>query len=282
MGTSDPQPPLGEVRTCSRTGLRLRRAESQQIWRIAKISYGALNPPLRDMASSRSDWGRYDTPGGRTIYGASPAEASYAESLASQKVDRLLIATSMDELFDLDEQTSSDEWLIDVVRSEWATAHHMSPGTIAQGWREARLIHKMTLPLTGWFVEVEAAESISSITRGLRPVLVTAGVLSNETGREDMRLTTGELKGRNRSLTTEIAGWVRAQELDDGSRPHGIVYESKHSSGWACWAIWLRALDDGKEALAEPTKACDGQPISSPEHNDPLRRVASLFDLRVF
>ena len=62
------------------SGLRLVASPSSVVYRVAKSSYGPLNPPVRD-DSKRRAWNRWDTPG-RTIYASDSATTAYIESLA--------------------------------------------------------------------------------------------------------------------------------------------------------------------------------------------------------
>ncbi|WP_330359290.1 hypothetical protein [Mycobacteroides abscessus] len=159
---------------------------------------------------------------------------------------------------------------MDEVEKEWREAGHMRPGDIPAGWRRERLMHELSLPSSGWFIGIDYPESIAAVTDNLGPALSMAGITS---------LTTAHLHGENRDLTTSIATWVWDQILFDGSLPHGIVYSSKHGAGWRCWAIWLRAMDDGKPVTSEPTSANTGLEIRGPSHNKPFRRVCDLFNL---
>ncbi len=141
---------------------------------------------------------------------------------------------------------------------------------MALRWRDDRRIHRLTLPGSGWFVDVEAAETISAITRRWPGVLAAAGV---------QQLTTSHLHGEQRQLTTALAEKLRGAVLWDGSLPHGIVYSSKHDASWRCWAVWLRAFDDGKPLSNEPTRADTGVVIEAPMNNPPLRRICELFGI---
>lgn len=129
----------------------------------------------------------------------------------------------------------------------------------------------MVLPQSGWFVDIESAETISAITKQWPDILNVAGVTE---------LTTAHLHGENRRLTTTIAEKIHGSMLWDGSSAHGIVYSSKHDAQWRCWAIWLRAIDDGKTLKSETTHADDGHAIEKPNQNPALRRVAELFGFR--
>jgi hypothetical protein len=93
------------------------------------------------------------------------------------------------------------------------------------------------------------------------------------------RLTQAHLLGEDRHLTTEISSWVWNQMLDDGRYPHGITFPSKHGSDYLCYAIYLRAIGDGKPLSSEPTKTDDGSPIDPPHMNKPLHRVAATFEM---
>ncbi|EUA11415.1 RES domain protein [Mycobacterium kansasii 732] len=120
-------------------------------------------------------------------------------------------------------------------------------------------------------MDVEAAETISAITKQWPDLLLGAGVTE---------LTTAHLHGEKRSFTTAVAEKIHGSILSDGSYAHGIVYSSKHDVLWRCWAIWLRAVDDGKTLWSEPTHADDGHAIEEPHQNAALQRVADLFGFR--
>lgn len=260
-------------RVCARTGLVLRPAARQQIWRVAKSSYGALNPLPRDPHDDRAEWGRYDVAGHRTAYGASPREATYGEALASQRLKfKGDDDPSWGHLFD-DPPPRGVDSLLDAIKQEWEREGYMPPGTVSGGWRHDRLVYELRLPHSGWFIDIERVESIAAISRALRANLAAFDL---------EHLSVGHLRSERRALTTTIAGWLRDQVLDDGSLPHGVQFASKHDSTWTCWAIWLRALDDGKPVTAEPTKADSGTEIKGCDQNHELHRIVQLFDLKCF
>ncbi|BCJ83973.1 MULTISPECIES: hypothetical protein [unclassified Mycolicibacterium] len=128
----------------------------------------------------------------------------------------------------------------------------------------------ITLPPSGWFVDIEAAESISVLMRDYGDLLTACGV---------DQLTTEHLHGTDRLLTTSIAEAVHQITLSDGSLPHGIHFTSKHDRAWECWSVWLRMVDDGKHLSSEPTSAHPGDHIEPPALNKPLRQVCDLFRL---
>lgn len=264
---------------CASTGLLLEPSTSRQIWRIAKTSYGPLNPMRRpSCAETCRDWSRYDAAGHMTVYGAAPVEAAYGESIAFSRPSLSLLDTRLRELFD-DKERYDLTTVIEQIKREWAepagrpSVGHVGPGKLAASWRQERLLYRLTLPATGWFINLETAESISAVVRGMQAQLAALGVSS---------LTTATLRSERRAVTTAIAGWLWTQVLDDGSLPHGIRYGSKLDSAWSCWAIWPRKLDDEAEDDSELTTADEGAEIQQPSHNLPLATVADLFGLRVF
>lgn len=271
MGSASASDALRVHRVCTSTGLALVGTTPQQtIWRIAKTSYGPLNPPHRAGTGSRLDWGRYDVPGHRTVYGAAPPQAAYAESIAFARPAFDAGTVLMRDLFD-DVDPLDNTPLFEVIDRQWADRDHQPPGLLAAGWRQERLIYELRLPETGWFVDIEAAVSVAAVAGGLGKELARLGLRT---------LTVADLRGPDRTVTTTIAKWVRAQTLDDGSLPHGVQFGSKHGSDWHCWAVWLRAVDDGKTLSEEPTQSDDGHEIQRRELNPPLAEVADLFQIR--
>ncbi|WP_199253850.1 RES domain-containing protein [Mycolicibacterium mengxianglii] len=257
--------PTGDQIICPDTGFALVPATGQTVFRIAKTSYGAMNPPQRDNSVDRSKWSRWDVPNGSTVYGATDESCSYAEALAAL---RPAIDIQISDLFD--DEENSDLTLEQVVAEEWAERSHMKPGSIPAGWRSERNMHQLILPTYGYFVDIAAAESISALFKNHGDVLAAAGV---------EHLTTSHVTSEQRALTTSIARIVHRGVLFDGSLPHGIYYMSKHDRAWECWAVWLRAVDDGKDVGSEPTKADAGTVIKKPHLNRPLKRVCDLFSL---
>jgi hypothetical protein len=71
--TGPPQNMASVERTiCEQTGFSLVPAFSQSASRIAKSSFGPMNPSQRLTSGDRSAWGRWDVAGHRTIYAGSP------------------------------------------------------------------------------------------------------------------------------------------------------------------------------------------------------------------
>lgn len=255
---------------CGRTGLALVPSDGLMGFRIAKPSYGPLNPPLRLLAVDRLKWNRYDVVDGRTIYAASSLEGAYGESLASF---RPALDIPLSDLFD--DVGPGGGTLAAAVAADWANL--IGPGRLPASWRKERCQFELTLPADGWMVDVEHAESISSVTKGCGPQLAQQGLKS---------FNVADLRGPSRQVTTTVATWVRSQVLEDGSRPHGIQYGSKLGSNWLCWAVWLRVVDDGsdpaQDVLREPTKADSGSEIKPPGQNATLAAVARQLQLHLF
>lgn len=124
----------------------------------------------------------------------------------------------------------------------------------------------------GWFVDIEHADSVQALNRGLARWLAGEG---------RPRLTRSQLCGEERVVTTTVAQWVHRQTLDDGNRPHGIYYPSKHGMDAGCWAIWLRQIDDGADPSREPTTVLVSSAIKPPDRNPELKLAAETLNLHL-
>jgi len=274
----DRRPGRRQQTICSKTGLALIRTSNQATTRIAKSSYGPLSPLLRDETGDPREWGRYDVAGHRTVYSASPAQGAYAESLAIYRPATSLRTLTLGDLFD--DEVDPHAPLAAAVTDEWDQRFHTQTGYVPAAWRDERLEYRLHLPHTGWVVDIEHSQSIATLNDIAWPDR-WARLLPG--GRS--HLTTSDLHGENRLLTTAVAQWIRSQVLEDGTQAHGIGYHSKHGTNWRCWAIWLRIVDDGQDPsediLREPTRAGPGAEIRPPDSNAPLREVSDLFRLHV-
>lgn len=233
-------------RTCERTGLRLVRSQEQLVHRVAKTSYGSMKPRVPEAGEDPLRWGRWDVVGHRTAYAASQRQASYGETLAAHR-HRLGSGMRSRKLSDFFSGVSAaDDVTVDEqVRQDWEDRNYIPPGVITQGWRVDRSIYKMRLPSDGWFIDIEAARSMTYLSRSLEEQLADLGV---------RQLSVAELRGDNRRITSLIATQLHALVLDRGEPALGIRFGSKLGSDWECWAVWLRATDDGapeKEGLRE-------------------------------
>lgn len=250
-------------RICGLTQLRLVPSPPGNLYRVGRSKWGAMNPPVRVDGPTRGSWGRWDTPGGRTLYAAATAEAAFTEVLAylTENLPRAPLTDFFDDVSPAEAGLS----LAAAVRAGMPNKPMHS--AVNADWRRRRSIYRLTPPTTGWFVDIGAAESVAALNAaGHHPPLG--------------RLTLSELTGEDRQLTTTIANWVRARVLDDGSRPHGIRYVSKHGSNLDVYAIWLRQVDDGNDRSSELTKLAS-EDLIKVDHPD-LRMAAGRLRLKIF
>ncbi|MGI8417417.1 MAG: RES domain-containing protein [Nakamurella sp.] len=225
-----------------------------------------MNPQVRDRSADREKWNRWDTSGGRTLYAADTALGAYAEVLAYIREN--LPKTPLSELFPDDDPTEGDDQttLTDQVRAEMPAPTLRDK--ITPGWRAIRTHYELKISSSGWFVDVLTGPSIQTLNHVFIPTGETVGTM-----------TSANLTGEQRQLTTSVAEWVRNQVLDDGSLPMGIKYQSKHGNDIPAYAIWLRALDDGKSPRSEHVQLVTETAVKK---DDPdLREVASWYDLKV-
>ncbi|WP_024803179.1 RES domain-containing protein [Nocardia sp. BMG51109] len=253
-------------RTCSKTGLVLVASASREVYRLAKPSYGPLNPLLRGLSSedSPAPWNRYDVAGQRTVYAASTEEGAYGELLAPLKPTLPVAASTY-----FDDVDAGDE-LDSLIREEWEDAGFRAPREIDLTWLTEYRLYQITLPTMGWFIDIEAASSLSAIARIPPPSLVERGVTE---------VSVAELRGTDRSLTTAIATRLWPITLDDASLAHGIMYGSRHGSEWNCWAIWLRRTRRSRAAKGLIPTADPGAEILPPAVNPPLDAILATYDL---
>ncbi|HJT90809.1 MAG TPA: RES domain-containing protein [Mycobacterium sp.] len=245
------------------------------VWRVAMTSYGPLNPPVRSDygRNDRGGWSRWDVAGHRTIYAATCRVGALAEAIAPLRVAINLPLTDLftdDEPFDADDDWFDD--LPDTVSKEWRDErHYMGVGQIAASWRISRGLYELRLPRNGWFVDIADSASVH--------VLEDSADQWMPAKRYGKPLTLSQLTGSDRMLTTSAAEWVWKQVLDDKSLPHGIYYPSKYGTDWGCLAIWLRAVDSGRSAKAEPTRQVRTHVIETADRD--VIRMADRFNLRL-
>lgn len=254
---------------CTASGLNIVASTGQRIFRVARSQYGPLNPPVRLPGGDVETWSRWDTPG-RTIYGGSTASGAFVEVLEYITVDPP--ATPLSELFD-DVGPDDAATFADQVARELPAHGAMPYRSISQGWRHVRSIYELRLPLSGWFVNVAGAESISVLSTELAPLLDRCSV--DHLTLSELTSSAEEMK----ALTTGIATWIRdTVHLRDGERPHGIVYPSKWGSTLDNWAMWLRRTDDGTGP--DPVEVTDTSGIG--RHTKALIEAAGLRNMRIF
>ena len=248
-----------EVAVCANTGLALLPAGGRSVYRLAKPSYGVLNPPARGVSSSedRAGWNRFDLPGEQTIYCASSAEGAYGELLGALKVGGPYRAEEY-----LDDPGADD--LYALIAQDWNDLGVRPPGVVDIHWLYAHCLYTVTLPLSGWFVEIEHARTITYLASHIPLSLWERGV---------DEITVAQTRSGDRHLTTELAATLAIAPLVGGVRALGVHYFSKHGTQWSCWAVWLR--DDVAGAL----DAGPGQAIAPPASNAALAAVLDIYNL---
>ena len=258
------------ARVCRATGLVLVPAQPGIAFRVAKTSYGPLNPPLRadDAAADSSGWGRWDTHGGRTVYAAGTRQCAFAEVLAFYR-RRLGAGDPLSE--DAAFLGLSAAELVALVDAEWQQRGHLPPGHLAQGWRHERALYRLRLPSGGWWVLLEHPASMATAEVALGERLAAVGIAA---------LDVAVLRGDQRQATVLLADWVRGLTLEDGSAAHGIRYDSRHATG-AAWAYWLRRVDGGHAAATEPLTSLAGERAVA-ELDPDLQTVAQRFQLKIW
>ncbi len=140
----------GLSRQCEKTGLRLVPTRGHQVVRIARPSYGPMNPLLRGTGlSGAGSWARWDVPAGRTIYAADSEYIAYCELLAYVARAVGLRNTRLSQVFVEEEGASDPRTLLDAIASEWEQLFSIDPLKIVQGWRDGRRRYTLSPPDTG-------------------------------------------------------------------------------------------------------------------------------------
>ncbi|KIC68747.1 hypothetical protein RM50_04475 [Pseudarthrobacter phenanthrenivorans] len=231
--------------------------------RVATTDHQALDPRERLSGDDPAGWSRYDTPGS-TVYISDTDEIAFAEVLAGYA---LKLGTKHPMQKDADFMGMSLDDYIKGIDDDWG--NNVKRGCLARHWRDRRRAYHLTLNGAGWWVDVEHPDSIAAISAGIGAKLNAEFDIP--------QLTLGILHGENRAATTMIATWIREQVLEDGSRPLGIHFASKHGGGY-CWAYWLRRRDDGLDG--DDMTSDSGTEIRD---NDPaLLTVTKRFGIKVW
>lgn len=214
--------------------------------RVARESYGPLNPVPRARDEDPRPWSRFDTPG-RTIYATADRVTAYMELLAPYRTEistkRRALQPIADEL-----DMSLEELWEDIVR-DWDEQGMMKARWLPRVFREGRALYTLELP-AGWWINIAATETIAALHD------LAESPWPTEHGPLTEPLTLSHLTSDDRVLTTAIAEFLRESiTLQDGTLPLGVQFTSKHghptSGTGTCWAYWMRDLDSG---LDDPTK----------------------------
>lgn len=216
---------------CSSTGLAYVKGPVTG-YRIAKSSYGPMNPLARSAgAVDRSSWSRFDTPGS-TVYLAGDRRTAYAETLAMARIGKEFRDAVA---FAARQFNISVEAARKMIQDDWTRNGNMVPGWLPANWRDGRLMYTLRINEPIRWIDLTAAESIAALNRHLGQQLDdTFGIGT---------VTLATLAGENRAATTAIAEWLREQVLDDANYAAGVRAHSKYGGGH-CWAYWLRRQDD--------------------------------------
>lgn len=248
-------------RICSLTGLQLISDPEIVGYHVGKNEYPPLSGAPRDAAdTSRNAWGRYDVPG-QTLYVAETRTTAYAEVLSGFKRANGA-ADSLAQDAEFAGMTLAD--YVEEIAREWSERNFMGLGAIPADWRYDRGLIPVVLPDPGWLVDVEDPDSIASVESAMGPALAGLGV---------PHLTTGDLRGANRAVTTQIAQHLHGLTLDTGETPLGVHFGSKHGSNW-CKAIWL----DHPDAAYVRTLPAKSILVT----DEDLKVAADRFRIRVF
>lgn len=261
-------PGFAVAHTCTRTGLRLVAVPSHALYRVGDRRFHPLSPPVRSAADKSP--GRWDTVDGRTLYLGSTALAAFAEALPYGREN--LPTVKLVDLFDDVDADDADATLAAAVRGQ-APAPTVR-NRLTRDWIGHRQLHEVTTTRAGWLVDIHAAATLNAINDAMAWTTTLAPA-----GHTVERLTLAELFGEDRDLTMHIATWIRGLVLDDGSLPVGIRYASKRGDDLDVYAIWLRALDDGKSLSREIVRLSASRDI---DRSDPdLKQAANLVGLEV-
>ena len=249
---------------CERSRLNLVRAPSTAVFRVAKNSYGPLNPPRRE-GDDRAAWGRFDVAQGRTAYAAASAEAAYSEALAPLRPGLDVLRDEPVDVMFPETSAESPRTLLEQVEREWREGGYMPVGQVPAVWRHTRTLHRLSLPQDGWFVDVHGPETLAWLRETLGPRLREQHDLGD--------LTAEQLISSRRDVTTLVAEHLRHVTVEDDAEPYGIRYVSRVGVGWHCWAVWL-------DQRTEPAVARDGDCAVLVDDPD-LVRAARNSGLRV-
>jgi len=208
------------------------------VWRVGRASaplrFSEITP---DDSLSVHGGNRFDVPGGRVLYAATEPDGAYAETLA-----RFRPTARMRRI-----RPQSDE-------------HLMAVGSVPADWRERRRMVSFGLHDPLPFLDVDAPETHTYLTRMLPTALEDLG-LGN--------LDVSDLRGRDRRLTRLVALFAfTARDEGDDYRFAGIRYESRLGPH-ECWAVF-----DPAEIVRDEVRAIR-------RDDRELQSVARRFDLTI-
>jgi hypothetical protein len=248
--------------TCPVTGIAVVPATGQMVLRLAKPSYGPLNPQRRTATSDddRSRWNRFDLPGERTVYAASSPEGAYGELLGALKKPA---PTPPRRLFDDAGEATMEE----LIAADWAAlGKRLPPYVVDINWLYAFRLYTMRLPDSGWLVDSEHSRTVSYLQGAIPTPLWERGIQA---------VTVSHLRCEDRFVTTHLAERLARARLEGGQTAIGLRYGSKHGSDWDCWTLWLR------NEVAAAITVDAGAPVEHPRSNPALAKVLDTYNLSV-
>ncbi|KRF08969.1 hypothetical protein ASH00_04655 [Arthrobacter sp. Soil782] len=134
-------------------------------FRVAKESYGPLNPQERGLLSGdRSTWYRFDTPG-RTIYTAEDPTTVFLEALSWPRMTASHDAYPRKAAAFFGEPV---ETIRQEVEEPWRANGHMIPGCIPANWRDGRLLYSLQFEARPW-VDIAHSETFAALNGALPP-----------------------------------------------------------------------------------------------------------------
>lgn len=253
------------ARTCTATGVRLVPASGGTVYRVAKdrgraALEGYPNTDVGQLPVGAPDRrGRWDTIGS-TVYFADTPQTAFAEVLAPLKLNRQRLAVAAERA-----GYATVEAYAAAVLKHAAENEVDRPWAISCRWQYARSVYRVWMPTRGWWVQVDHPDTLQVIQRAQR----TIPGLPDE-------LWSSHLENADRGVTTLIAEHIRGLELDDGSRPLGIWFQSRTLIG-RCYAWWDRRGDDGMPPGDDDLRLLGSTNVDV----SAMREIAGKFDLPV-
>lgn len=184
-------------------------AAPSPLWRVERI-----DPPLRfshinpiDAMNDRAG-NRFDVPGAGVLYGATDPEGGYAETLAGFRPRASMIAA----LSEVGTETD-----------------RVGPGEVPASWVTTRRLRAFDVDGSLPFVDLEAPETHTFLTREAAPILLHEGVEN---------LDVASVRGPNRLLTRAIASWLYSRTNDHGEPLYAGVRYVSRLGNFECWAVF--------------------------------------------
>lgn len=111
--------------------------------RVARESYGPLNPVVRTAEEGVEAWSRYDTPG-QTIYACADPVTAYMELLAPYRTDVNRERRALQPIADAMRMDLDALW--DQIVAEWDEAGTMKASWLPRAFRDGRKLYTLRFP----------------------------------------------------------------------------------------------------------------------------------------